>query len=39
MKGTVVISAVDALIYDVLSGEEEHVPCGESVGTTECIKL
>lgn len=39
MKGTVVLSAVDAIMYDVLSGEKEHVPCGESVGTTECIKL
>jgi hypothetical protein len=37
MNGNVVIFEVDALVYDVLSGEEEHVIGGETVGTTGCI--
>jgi hypothetical protein len=39
MNYAVVLSEVDALTYDVLNREEEHVPCVESVGATECIKL
>ena len=39
MIGNVVISEVDELMYVVLSTAEEHVPYGESVGTTECRTL
>ena len=35
----VVISEIDVLTYVVLSKAEKHVPYGELVGTTECIKL
>ena len=39
MIGNVVIFEVDALTYVVLSKAEKHMPCGEAVGTTECIML
>jgi hypothetical protein len=39
MTGNVVTSEVDALTYVVLSKAEKHVPHGELVGTTECIRL
>jgi hypothetical protein len=35
----VVISAVDAHTYVVLSEVERHVPYGELVGTRECLTL
>jgi hypothetical protein len=39
MNDNVVISEVDAIMYVVLSKEEQHVAYGELVGTTECITL
>ena len=39
MTGSVVKSEADALMYVVLKKAEEHVPCGELVGTTECVTL
>jgi hypothetical protein len=39
MTGNIVISEVDALVYDVLSKAENHVLYGELVGTIECITL
>ena len=39
MTGNVVVSDVDARTCDILSKAEKHVPCGELVGTTECISL
>ena len=39
MTGNVVISDVDALMYVVPSKAEKHVPYGELVGTTECVRL
>ena len=39
MIGNDFISEVDALMYDVLSKAENHVPHGELVGTRECINL
>jgi hypothetical protein len=33
------ISEVDALMYFVLCKAEKHMPCGELVGTTECMTL
>jgi len=37
--GSVVISDVVALTYDVLSKAENHVPYGELFGTADCITL
>jgi len=39
MTGNVVVSEVDALTYVVQSKAEKHVPCGNSVGITECLTL
>jgi len=39
MSGNVVISEVDALMYVVLNRAENHVPNGETVGTTDSITL
>jgi hypothetical protein len=39
MIGSVVVSEVDAVMYVVLSKTEIHVPCGELVGTRECVTL
>jgi len=39
MTGNVVVSEVDALMYVVLSKAEKHMPCGDSVGTVECMTL
>ena len=39
MIGNDVISEVDALMYDVLSKAENHVPLWGLVGTRECINV
>jgi hypothetical protein len=39
MTGNVVKPEVDALMFDVLSKAEKHVPYGELVGTTERTTL
>lgn len=39
MNGTVVISAVHAVTYVVLSETEKHVPYEELVGTAGCMTL
>jgi len=39
MTGIVVISEVDAVMFVKLGNAENHVTCGELVGTTESITL
>jgi hypothetical protein len=39
MFANVIISEVDALIYVIVSDVEKCVPCGELVGTRECLTL
>jgi len=39
MTGNAVVSEVDIFMYVVLSKAAKHVPCGNSVGTTECLTL
>jgi len=39
MNGIVVISEADAVIFVMLGNAENHVTCGELVGTTECVAL
>jgi hypothetical protein len=39
MISHIVISALHALAYVVLSKAEKHVPCGALVGTTESVAL
>jgi hypothetical protein len=39
MIGNVIISEVDALMYVVLSKAEKHMPYGELVCTTKCVRL
>ena len=39
LPGNSVISKEDVLMYVILSTAEKHVPCGDLVGTTECVKL
>jgi hypothetical protein len=37
--GNVVMSKVDALMYDIVIKVEKHVPYEELAGTRECIML
>jgi hypothetical protein len=39
MAGNVIIFKVDASMRVVISKAQKHVPCGELVGTAECIML
>jgi len=39
MAGKVIIFEADASMCVVISKAQKHVPCGEVVGTTECIML
>jgi len=39
MTGNVAISEVHALMCDVLSTVEKHMPNGKLVGATECMTL
>jgi hypothetical protein len=39
MTGSVVVSEVDAIIYVVISKDEQHMPYGELVCTTERLTL
>jgi len=39
MAGNVIIFEVDASMRVVISKAQKHVPCGELLVTTECIRL
>jgi len=39
MIGIVIISKGDAIMFVMLGNAENHMTCGELVGTTECVTL